>query len=904
MSSRNAAPSVNPDRSSSPRNRARPDDPRRSSGALAVLETLRRDSLLQAVATAAQELLRPSDLAISLPKAIERIGQAVDIDRAHIFLIDTPGAKGNILQHFVWCAPGLATPPEFQNVEEPQANVGLKSWIAALEAGETIVGHVRDFDLEKRAFFALGGVKSVLAVPVFADGQWLGVIGFDDCRSERNWAAAEIDTIKTVAELVGAAVARAAHLKTLDDANRIIENSPTILFRTAAQYPYPLTYVSQNIRQYGYQADQFLTDPLRWGRLIDSDDLPIVLAGMRSISEGETNSYHAEFRLHRPDGSMRWVAGHGSALRDGGGGLVAIEGILTDITDVKRSEDELAYSHNLLTTAVESSPDAILVVDATDRVTMYNKHFIDLWGVPEKLLHTGVDKPILKHVASQMKNEREFTSHVRHLYDHPEIQSHEELETADGRIIERDSRSLYSAKKKYLGRVWFFRDTTEKKRAAEKIAELARTDSLTGLANRAAFLERLNLEFAHARRGGHQFAVHYLDLDHFKDVNDTLGHPVGDDLLRLVAERLKACVRETDLVARFGGDEFAVLQDVVANVGNVETLAVKIGTVLAAPFTIDGNQIHTTVSIGIVPYRSDVAGVDAMMMKADLALYRAKNEGRNRFRVHVAELDDVTRRRMMIGEDLRHAVARGELELYYQPQVEIASGEIAGLEALIRWNHPKFGMLLPAAFIPVAETTGSIVPIGEWVIGEACRQIQDWNKLGLTPPIVGFNLSGAQFKLATQIDRIVAENLARHGVMPKRLELEITESVLIETTQRHGETFERLRNLGVRLAIDDFGTGYSSLDYLRSFHVCRLKIDRSFIANVCTSADDAAIVRATIGLAHELGMDVVAEGVETAGQRDFLRAAGCRFAQGYFFGRPMPVSAATERLAGRPQDAA
>jgi EAL domain-containing protein (putative c-di-GMP-specific phosphodiesterase class I) len=347
-----------------------------------------------------------------------------------------------------------------------------------------------------------------------------------------------------------------------------------------------------------------------------------------------------------------------------------------------------------------------------------------------------------------------------------------------------------------------------------------------------------------------------------------------------------------------------VLQDVVANVGNVEALAVKIGTVLAAPFTIDGNQIHTTVSIGIVPYRSDVAGVDAMMMKADLALYRAKNEGRNRFRVHVAELDDVTRRRMMIGEDLRHAVARGELELYYQPQVEIASGEIAGLEALIRWNHPKFGMLLPAAFIPVAETTGSIVPIGEWVIGEACRQIQDWNKLGLTPPIVSINLSGAQFKLATQIDRIVAENLARYGVMPERLELEITESVLVETTQRHGETFQRLRNLGVRLAIDDFGTGYSSLDYLRSFHVSRLKIDRSFITDVCASADDAAIVRATIGLAHELGMDVVAEGVETAGQRDFLRAAGCRFAQGYFFGRPMPVSAATERLAGRPQDAA
>ena len=229
-------------------------------------------------------------------------------------------------------------------------------------------------------------------------------------------------------------------------------------------------------------------------------------------------------------------------------------------------------------------------------------------------------------------------------------------------------------KKKYLGRVWFFRDITEKKRAAEKIAALARTDSLTGLANRAAFLERLGLEFARARRGGNQFAVHYLDLDHFKDVNDTLGHPVGDELLRAVADRLKTCVRETDMVARFGGDEFAVLQDDISNVGNVETLAAKIGKVLAAPFDIDGNQIHTSASIGIVPYRSDVDGIDAMMMKADLALYRAKNEGRNQFRFHVAELDDAHANASCIGEELRHAVQHGEFELYYQPQVEVKSG--------------------------------------------------------------------------------------------------------------------------------------------------------------------------------------------------------------------------------------
>jgi EAL domain-containing protein (putative c-di-GMP-specific phosphodiesterase class I) len=285
-----------------------------------------------------------------------------------------------------------------------------------------------------------------------------------------------------------------------------------------------------------------------------------------------------------------------------------------------------------------------------------------------------------------------------------------------------------------------------------------------------------------------------------------------------------------------------------------------------------------------------------MMMKADLALYRAKNEGRNQFRFHVAELDDQTRERMIIGEELRHAIAHGEFELFYQPQVGLKSGSIVGLEALIRWNHPKRGLLLPATFISIAETSGSIVPIGEWVIEQACRQINAWNDLAIAPPIIAVNLSGAQFKLASQLDQVVKENLSRYNVAPERLELELTESVLIETTQRHGEAFNRLRQIGSRIAIDDFGTGYSSLNYLRVLRPARLKIDQCFIKDVTISADGAAIVRATIGLAHELCIEVVAEGVETVGQRDFLIAAGCEVAQGYYFGKPVPAAAASELL--------
>jgi len=699
-----------------------------------------------------------------------------------------------------------------------------------------------------------------------------------------------------LAELVGAAVASAAHLAILADANRIIESTATILYRVGPHFPFPLTFLSQNVSRYGYQADELLAHPERWPQLIDAADLASVIANTQKISEGNAEQIRAEFRLHRPDGSTVIFDNLGSAVRDAEGQLIAIEGILNDVTERRRIDDELSFTNILLSTALESSPDAILVVDASNRIVKFNQHFIEMWEIAPEVVHAGNDEPVLRTVTSRMKDEGAFIARVIELYRHPEIQSYEQLDTKDGRCIERHSGSLYDKDRNYLGRVWFFRDITEKKRAAEEIAKLAGTDALTGLANRAAFLDRLNLEFARAKRGVNQFAVHYLDLDHFKDVNDTLGHPMGDKLLCAVADRLKSCVRDTDMVARFGGDEFAVLQDDISDAASIEALAAKLAEVIAAPYAIEDSQVQTTASIGIVPFRGDISGVDVMMMKADLALYRAKNEGRNQFRFHIAELDEQTRERMIIGEELRHAIARNEFELYYQPQVEIKSGRIIGLEALIRWNHPKRGMVLPGAFISIAETTGSIVAIGEWVIEHACEQIKAWNDVGIAPPTVAVNLSGAQFKLASQIDKIIADSLARNNIAAKQLELELTESVLLETTQRHSDAFNRLRKIGVRLAIDDFGTGYSSLNYIRSFRVSRLKIDQQFVASVTTNADDAAIVRAVIGLAHELGIEVVAEGVETAAQREFLISANCKFAQGYLFGKPVAAAAATHLL--------
>jgi diguanylate cyclase (GGDEF)-like protein/PAS domain S-box-containing protein len=737
-------------------------------GALGVLDARRRDTLLEAMAVSARELLRAPDLKMSLPKVAERIGIATGVDRTHIFLIDASDNEGNILAHYFWTTPGAVTPADFQIPLLPLAKAGLKSWIPRLKAGEVIAGHVRNFDPDVRALMERGGVKSALSVPVFADGRWLGLIGFDECRNERDWSQAEIDTIEIAAELIGAAIARTSHLKSLADANRIIESSPTILYRLSPDPPFALTYVSRNVSRYGFDPDALIAHPDRWLSLIDSADRPAMMVNIALLIEGKTDRVQHDFRLRKPDGTVFWFDSEGYALRDPTGKLTGIEGILTDITDRKDAE--------------------------------------------------------------------------------------------------------------------------------EKIATLARTDSLTGLPNRAAFLDRLDLAFARAGRVMTQFAVHYIDLDHFKDVNDTLGHPMGDRLLQLVAGRLKRCLRETDMVARFGGDEFAVLQDDVCDPGSIERLADKIGETVSQPYQLGSNQISTSASIGVVPYSRDIANTDAMMMKADLALYRAKNEGRNRFRFHVSALDDETRERMIISEDLRHAVERGELELFYQQQVELASGAIVGLEALIRWNHPRRSLLLPTEFIPIAETSGSIVGIGEWVISQACRQIRDWSEDGIAPPIVAINLSGAQFKLASHMDRIIMGSLDRYSVAPGKLEVELTETVLIEAAQRHGEIFRRLKQAGVRFAIDDFGTGYSSLDYLRSFRLDRIKIDRRFIENVATCADDAAIVRATIGLAAELGIEVLAEGVETAAQREFLIAVGCKFAQGFFFGRPMAAVATADCL--------
>ncbi|MEA2882047.1 MAG: hypothetical protein QOH32_1303, partial [Bradyrhizobium sp.] len=428
-----------------------------------------------------------------------------------------------------------------------------------------------------------------------------------------------------------------------------------------------------------------------------------------------------------------------------------------------------------------------------------------------------------------------------------------------------------------------------------KISWLARHDVLTGLANRTVFAEALQREIARAHRDGTNFAVLYLDLDHFKDINDTLGHPIGDLLLQSVAERLRANVRETDTVSRFGGDEFALIATELKQPGDAATLAEKVLAMMSEPVSIRDIEVRSGATIGIALYGPESADAEALLSHADIALYRAKSEGRGTYRFFTETMDVEVRTEFMLGTELRDAIASNQFYLVYQPQVEIHTGRISGVEALVRWQHPTRGVVSPGQFIPIAEKSGLIIALGRWVMQESCRQMREWLDAGVAPSLIGINLSARQFKTPHELENDIAAILRQTGVPPQRVELELTESVLMDTSREHNDLLLRLRRAGFRIAIDDFGTGYSSLDYLRRYPVDRIKIAQQFMIDPAEGSGDA-ILRAAIALARELKLEVIVEGVETAKQLQRVKTCGGRDVQGYYFSKPVGAEAMTALL--------
>lgn len=426
------------------------------------------------------------------------------------------------------------------------------------------------------------------------------------------------------------------------------------------------------------------------------------------------------------------------------------------------------------------------------------------------------------------------------------------------------------------------------KQVAETTRHQLYHDTLTGLPNRVLFEDRLTLELAHAQRDKQGLAVMFLDLDHFKLINDTLGHWVGDQLLQDVADRLKNALRGADTVARMGGDEFALLITQVTHAENVVKVVQKIFHALNPPFNFGDHEFHITTSIGITLYPNDGKDTQTLLKNADTALYRAKEQGRNIYQFYTPAMNTKTLERLALENNLRRALERKELIVYYQPRVKINTGQIVGMEALVRWQHPEQGLISPVKFIPLAEETGLIIPLGEWVLQTACAQTKAWQEAGLPPLRVGVNLSARQFQQPNLVER-VAQVLKKTGLHPQYLELEITESAAMQNAEYTLLMLYHFKEMGIHISIDDFGTGYSSLSYLKKFPFHTLKLDQSFIRDLTTDPNDAMIAKIIITLAHGLKLEVVAEGVETQEQLDFLKRLQGDEVQGYLFSKPLPA---------------
>ena len=546
---------------------------------------------------------------------------------------------------------------------------------------------------------------------------------------------------------------------------------------------------------------------------------------------------------------------------------------LTNITTIIEREESVRM-------LFEFNPIPQLIYDPRDlRILSVNEAATRSYGYSRPLferltlmdLHPPEDAAAARDLASKPRSPNGDQRHWVHLTatgGRRDVIAHSRELTVDGR-----SSVLVSIV-----------DVTEQRQAVARISHMAHHDDLTSLANRAQFKMRLEESLNRIRRNNRRAAVHFLDLDDFKVVNDTFGHPTGDRLLQEVASRLRETVRDVDLVARLGGDEFSVIQSEVDGPEGAAALAQRMIEVLSAPYRIDGHDLSIGVSIGIAVAPDDGANADEILKNADIALYSAKTDGKSMYRFFEAEMDALLRARLALESDLRAALSRDEFELYYQPLISGVERRVIGCEALIRWRHPARGFVLPSEFIPIAEETGLIVPIGDWVLRRACIEAASWPG----DIKIAVNLSAIQFRGAGLLASVVGA-LAESHLPACRLELEITESVLFLNDNANVATLVQLQALGVSISMDDFGTGYSSLSYLRSFPIDKIKIDKSFVTDIGHNADCAAIIRAITGLGRSLNIPVLAEGVETSEQLEYLTKEGCEQFQGYFFSKPLPT---------------
>ncbi|MGB6977057.1 MAG: EAL domain-containing protein, partial [Gammaproteobacteria bacterium] len=567
---------------------------------------------------------------------------------------------------------------------------------------------------------------------------------------------------------------------------------------------------------------------------------------------------------------------------------------------VDKRTAELTKSFSLLRATFESTGDGILVTDNNDEIVDYNNKFVKLWNIPRSMLESKKFDTALTFILDKLTYPEIFLKKVKEFYKLSGQESFNILELKNNKIFECYSHPQL-LKQEIIGRVWDFRDITENKRMEEQLAYQALHDVLTGLANRTLLLENTEKNIQNAIKEERVAAILFFDLDRFKLINDTLGHSIGDKLLKAVALRMKKCVRPEDTLARLGGDEFVLLTSSLHDENDVINIMKRFLSAITKPFNINGNIFNITASAGISLYPKDGETAEMLFKNSDIAMYRAKEMGGNNFQFFTPSMNIHTTERLMLSNDLAFALENNEFLLHYQPLVDVKTKKIVGIEALIRWQHPKRGLLMPIEFIPIAEETGLIIPIGEWTLHTACKQVKAWQNEGFGPLWLSVNLSSVQV-MRGDIVKTVTDVLQKTQFDPELLCLEIAESLVIENTQHVKNTLINLKKLHILLAIDDFGIGYSGLSYLNQFPIDKLKIGPSFVRDVTGDANDAALVLAIIGMAKSLQMKVLAEGVETHEQLTFLRNNNCDEMQGYIISKPVDAMTCRQLLASDTQE--
>jgi diguanylate cyclase (GGDEF)-like protein/PAS domain S-box-containing protein len=679
----------------------------------------------------------------------------------------------------------------------------------------------------------------------------------------------------------------------------LLSNVHGMVYRCRDDAQWTMEFVSEGcLRVTGFgQRDLMFNGRVSYESLTQPEDQMWVREAIREAIARHV-PFDLEYRIVHADGGIRWVWERGTGVRDGEGRVVAIEGLIQDITERRNAVQALREAERRYRGLFDNAIEGIFRTTGDGYYLDANPALAHIYGFesPGELMASLRDIGRQLYVDPQRREE--FMRIVRARGSVSGFESQVYRKNGDIIWISENARAVFDDDGTLMSYEGTVEDVTERKLYQARIEQQANYDTLTGLANRSLLQDRLEQALLTASSYNTRVAVAFVDLDRFKYINDSLGHHVGDELLRTMADRLESCVRDCDTVARLGGDEFVVLITGQSASDLVRTIVERMLAVVTQPWITEHGEFNVSCSIGVALFPNDGADAQTLLKHADSAMYRAKESGRNNFQFFTRELNTLMTERLAMESSLRRALERDQFLLHYQPRVDLPTGRIIGAEALIRWRLPEQGIVPPGKFIPLAEETGLIVPIGKWVLKAACAQNKAWQDAGLEPIVVSVNVSARQFR-ADNLVRTVSEVLEETGLDSRYLEIELTESMVMHDAAQLVAMLGELKRLGVQIAVDDFGTGYSSLSYLKRFPVDRLKVDRSFVEHLATDADDATIVRAIITLGHNLGLKVVAEGVELQEQVNFLRLNQCDEAQGFLYCKPIESTELATKLTRR-----